>query len=137
MRARCVSISRRRIARYPSTISTAASVLRRAFSPGRARRVELTRFPRASEEIDDREENDPHQVHEVPVEADRLDPLVALLRVLAEKGLAGHEGHADDAAEDVEAVEAGRREEHGAEEGDVRVEPLVQQLPVLDDLHGE
>src|SRR5450759_1867492 len=91
----------------------------------------------ASNQIDDREEHDPHEVHEVPVEADCLDSLVAGLRVLSEEGLPGDERDADDAAEDVKTVEPGRREEDRAEEADVRIEPLVEELPVLDGLDRE
>ena len=97
----------------------------------------LARASPGSNQVDDREEHDPHEVDEVPVEADRLDPLVARLRVLPEEGLPRDEGHADDAAEDVEAVEARRREEDRAEEADVRVEVLVEELPVLDGLDRE
>jgi hypothetical protein len=47
------------------------------------------------------------------------------LRVFPEEGLARHERDANDAAEDVETVKPRRREEHGPEEADVRVEVLA------------
>src|SRR5262249_15575502 len=85
----------------------------------------------SSNQVNDREQDDPHEIDEVPVEAQRLDPLVARLGVLAEESLAGDEGHAHDPAEDVEPVKAGRREENRPEERDVRVEALVDELPEL------
>src|SRR5580693_3597420 len=45
-------------------------------------------------QINDREQNDPDQIDEMPVETDRLDPLVAGLGVLAQKRFSRHEGHA-------------------------------------------
>src|SRR6202162_3953606 len=99
--------------------------------------LRLTHHASHSDQVDDREKHDPHQVYEVPVEADRFDPLVVRLRVFSEEGLSRDERDADDAAEDVEAMETGRREEDGAEKADVRVKPLVEELPVLDGLDRE
>src|SRR5215471_17605838 len=90
-----------------------------------------------SDQLDDREQNDPDEVDEVPVEAERLDTLVMFFRELAEEGLARHVSHAHDAAEDVESVEARRREEDGAEQRYMRVEALMQQLVVLDPLNRD
>src|SRR5256886_2083813 len=70
--------------------------------------------PPPSNEVDDREQDDPHQVDEVPVQAHRLDPPVALLRVLARQRFRQVQvGHRDHAARDVEAVEPSHREERG------------------------
>src|SRR2546425_9095208 len=67
----------------------------------------------SSDQVDDGEQDDPHQVHEVPVQPDHLDPAVVVPRVFAPQRLGDVQvRHRDDAARDVEAV---RSEEHTSE----------------------
>src|ERR1051326_3604258 len=93
---------------------------------------------RRSDQIDDREKDDPHEIDEMPVEPDVLDPLMIVLRVLPAESLDRHERHADHPAEDVKSVESRRREEDRAEEalrgGEVLDE---QEVAVFEDLHRE
>src|SRR5690606_18788021 len=68
----------------------------------------------SAEEVDDAEEQDPDDVHEVPVVADDVGADGLLVRVRAgHVGTRDHEEEGDEAAEDVDAVEAGGEEEHG------------------------
>src|SRR5260370_35006665 len=69
----------------------------------------------SSDEVDDGKQDDPHEINEVPVEADRLDAAVVVLRVFPWEHLGQVQvDHRHDAAGDVEAVEPGHREEGGA-----------------------
>src|SRR5881409_3095704 len=136
-------MSSRRTARYAITRNTALRAFNVALRVGcRSSAFMSSRAAAAgegsrSEQVNDREQDDPDEIDEVPVEPDRLDPLVMSLRVLAEKRLAGDERHAEDAAEDVEAVKAGRRVEDRAEERDVGVEARMEQVPILVGLDRE
>src|SRR6187397_1238908 len=100
MSLRCRSISRRLTARQPRTRRTADVALRVALTAGRsvtviapllssrgAKRRGMTR-ENGLDEVHDREQQDPHEVDEVPVQAQCLDPEVVLLGVLAEEQLA-------------------------------------------------
>src|SRR5262249_45290617 len=99
MSLRWSSTFRPRIARYARRSRIALVALSVALIAGRlwmsmpraAARAAPTPS-RASEQIDDREQDDPHQVDEVPVETQCLDALVVLRRVLSEEGLPGAEG---------------------------------------------
>src|SRR5579862_5403265 len=69
------------------------------------------------DEVDDREDDDPHDVDEVPVEAGDLDHLGPGLRDLAADRHAHQRQQHQDAERHVHAVEAGEDEERPA--GDV------------------
>src|SRR5262245_59194308 len=126
------------MARYARTRRIPDAAFSVALTAGRSVICKKGRGPSAAlDEIDDREQQDPHEVDEVPVETERLDAEVVRRRVLAEERLARAPRDAHDAAEDVEAVETGHRVEGRAEERHVRIEALVQQVPVLDDLHRQ
>src|SRR6267378_4058184 len=81
---------------------------------------------RSSEEVQRGEEEDPHQVDEVPVQPGVLDPVGEVLRVglphLAARG--EQEGVDDDSADDVQAVQP-REHEVDRVEVVVRGEVLV------------
>src|SRR5262247_2620591 len=88
-----------------------------------------------SEEVEGREEEDPDDVDEVPVEADVLDR-----RVPARGEAARHrrrDRERDDPAEDVEAVEPRQEEVGPVEEVRARVVPVVELVGVLEALHDE
>ena len=74
-----------------------------------------------SEQVDDREQDDPHQVDEVPVQTGQLDRSVVVRRIGAEEDdrmkMTDEQDHA---AGDVRPVEAGHREEAGGEQADAR-----------------
>src|SRR5579885_3219197 len=79
------------------------------------------------QEVDEREDEDPDQVHEVPVEGGDLDLAVALGGVLAEERADENRAEVHDAREDVQPVEAREDEEGGAEE------ILADRLPLVED----
>src|ERR1700693_948781 len=92
---------------------------------------------KTSEEIERREEEDPHQLDEVPVEAGILDAVREPFPVGAPQLAAcGQKIRVDDdAADDVQAVQAGEHEIDGVEivvRGNVAVVELVGVLEVLD-----
>src|SRR5262245_54091288 len=68
-----------------------------------------------SEQIQNREEEDPHEVHEVPVQTRVFDSVRELLGVrLIQLGARSQQiDHHDHAADDVQRVQAGHREVDG------------------------
>src|SRR5690242_12273444 len=85
-------------------------------------------------DVEDREERDPDDIDEVPVERSGFDRFVVVGGELAAHASDEDDGHEDDAAGDVRAVEPGEREEGGAEDGVARIEG---ELRVVVHLHGE
>jgi glutamate-1-semialdehyde 2,1-aminomutase len=65
---------------------------------------------RSADEIEQREEEDPHQIDEVPVEAGDLDRREPLRAELAVAGLPGDHRHDPDADDHVRGVQPGHRE---------------------------
>src|SRR5690348_5169572 len=105
-----------------------------------------------SPQVEQREDEDPHQVDEVPVEAGDLDDLPAALArseeallagvEIAAPDLAGHQYEEDHPDGDVGAVEAGDHEEHRAElrrpPGVLpRADAFGDQLGPLERLHAD
>src|SRR5467141_663771 len=87
-------------------------------------------------EVDHAEDDDPHRVHEVPVEADRFPcDRVDGARTPLRRGEERRER--DEAREDVKAVQTREREERGAEERASRPDALIQQARVLSALSCE
>src|SRR2546430_10765815 len=91
---------------------------------------------RTSEEVEGREEEDPDQVDEMPVEAGILHPVCEMLGIrLPHPAAPGEqEGVDDDPADDVQAVQPGEQEVDGVEVvvlGEVVVVELVRVLEVL------
>src|SRR2546425_2507415 len=84
---------------------------------------------RTSEEVERREEEDPDQVDEVPVEARVLDPVGEMLGIgLPHPAAPGEqEGVDDDPADDVQTVQSGEQKVNG-EEVVVRGEVVVVEL---------
>src|SRR5947208_13507351 len=101
-------------------------------TPGRS-------LPKPSlEDVDRREDDDPHDVDEVPVDARHLDAEV-LLRLRAEVAAPGAnvgEGQEDEADRDVGAVEAGQRVEDRREGVGAGAEAQVDVLVDLDEEEG-
>ncbi len=86
--AQCATTSRMPLAAFRQALTVARSLqdkVTRRGSP--ASRLPPSAFRLPSNQVDDREQHDPHEIDEVPVEAERLDPLVVRLRVLAEQAL--------------------------------------------------
>src|SRR6516164_10956673 len=71
---------------------------------------------RSSDEIHEREDEDPDEIDEVPVQRGDLDLVVVVGRVLAERRAPENGAQVADAGEDVHPVEAGQDEERGSEE---------------------
>src|SRR5215470_10056820 len=78
------------------------------------------------DQVDDGEDGDPDDVHEVPVEAGDLDLRIVTRVELAPHGEAHQDQEPDDTAGDVRAVEAGEHEERRAEQARRQPQPLVQ-----------
>src|SRR6476620_7790079 len=75
--------------------------------------MSLPRWSLAGQEVEEREQQDPHDVDEVPVQRGRLDGVVVTRRELAGHRSIQHDPEHDDAREDVRAVEAGQGEVRG------------------------
>src|SRR5580700_5798086 len=90
------------------------------------------------EEVDGREDDDPDDVDEVPVEAHHLDIDRLLLGQPAREGVDQHPGEPDDADQHVEPVGAREREERRPEDA-VRDRQvlLVHEVVELEDLAPE
>src|SRR5580700_10314655 len=90
------------------------------------------------EQVDGREDHDPDDVDEVPVEAHHLDVDRLLLRQPARERVEEHAGEPDDADQHVEAVRPRQREERRAEDA-VRDRQvlLVDEVPELEHLAAE
>src|SRR5581483_8982857 len=89
------------------------------------------------DEVDDREDHDPHDVDEVPVEAGDLDHLGLLLRQLAPQRQVPQRQQHHDAERDVHAVEPGEHEEARAEEVGLDGEALADERRELVHLAGD
>src|SRR4030095_15609321 len=83
---------------------------------------------RALQEIDEREDEDPDEIDEVPVETGDLDLRVVLRREPSRQADQQDDAQVNDATEDVHAVKAGQDEERGAEV------VLGDRLAVLDEM---
>src|SRR5216117_3000726 len=81
-------------------------------------------------EIDDAEDDDPHRVDEVPVEAHRL-PRHRTHRPRATETRAEERRKRDEAGEDVNTVQAGEREERRTEECAPRTDAPAEKARVL------
>src|SRR5215472_1299578 len=90
-----------------------------------------------SEDVDRREDDDPHHVDEVPVDPADLDAVMVLGREVPSEGADRHEGEDRQPDEDVAAVEAGEAEEDGGERAVARVEADAHVLVQLPDQEGE
>src|SRR6476660_6345200 len=90
------------------------------------------------EDVDRREDDDPHDVHEVPVDARHLDAqvLLRLLREVAAPGADVGEGQQDEADGHVRAVQAREAVEDRAEGVRVGREVEVGVLVDLDEEEG-
>jgi hypothetical protein len=86
---------------------------------------------------DEREDDDPDDVDEVPVEPGELDGERVVGSELAACRRIDEREEDEDADADVRAVEAGEHEERGAEEVLVQREALVPELGELERLAGE
>src|SRR3989442_1438923 len=90
-----------------------------------------------SDQVDEREDQDPDEIHEVPVEPEDLDRVVVGLGELALGAEHGHDREIDDPARDVQAVEARQREEGGPEEMSRVLRPFPEQMGPFDGLTAE
>src|SRR5438067_1284960 len=86
-----------------------------------------------SEDVDRHVDDDPHDVHEMPVDASDLDPVVVLGGEVASEGANGHEEQDAQSDEDMGPVQAGEAEEDGREGAVGRVEPDARVLDRLGD----
>src|SRR5690348_14040413 len=88
-----------------SVIPSAARNLRCSSNGNRLLAASLLGMTGCSNQIDDGEQDDPNEIHEVPVQADHLDTAMIGLRVLPTKRFLCHEDHAQHTNGHVEAVE--------------------------------
>src|SRR5690606_37099343 len=87
--------------------------------------------------VDDEEQRDPHDVHEVPVVRDAGgERRLAVAEALGAVGATDHEQERDEAAEHVQSVEAGRHVEDGAVSVGVDRDAVRDERGVLHDLAG-
>src|SRR3954452_14497734 len=90
-------------------------------------------------EVQNREEENPHEVDEMPVKADDLDPVRITLGLFGPHLRPRPEEieKYDYAAEDVQAVQAGHREIDGQEVVRLREAAFLELVRVLEALRGE
>src|SRR6056297_365164 len=89
------------------------------------------------DQVDEREDEDPHDVDEVPVQADHLDGLRLVARDAIRSDHRDECDQHDDADRHVDAVEAGQRVEAGGEEAVGEAEALAVEARELVDLAGD
>src|SRR5215471_14263388 len=94
-------------------------------------------MPRLSDQIDEGEDQDPDQIHEMPVEPYDLHRAPALRRIAPAGCGRKDEAEIDHAAEDMAAMKARQDKEGRAEEALLNREPLGNQVRPLVSLDGE
>src|SRR5688572_18678155 len=92
---------------------------------------------RVGDEVDDREDEDPHDVDEVPVEAGDLDLQVLLGRELAPQRDADQRQQPEDPDGHVHTVESGEEEEAAGRHAAREVQPFVGEDGELVDLTAD
>src|SRR5437870_13543418 len=88
-------------------------------------------------QVNNREQDDPNEIDEVPIQPDDLDATVIGLRVLPAERFQRHVDHADHAHRDVEAVEARHRVERRAVEPFTRHEAFLDEMRVFVNLNAD
>src|SRR2546422_7321717 len=94
----------------------------------------IDRFLLRRDDVEEREEADPDDVDEVPIDRRRLDRVMVTRRELPAHRPEEHDAQHDDAAEDVGPVEARQREERRPERA---VRQPEAELAVVVDLADE
>src|SRR5688500_10177945 len=97
------------------------------------RNSSMRRRAPAAPDIDGDEQEQPHDVDEVPVPGGRLEPEMLLGGEVALVGADQADGQEDGADDDMGAVEAGRHEEGGAVDVALKVERRVDIFITLDE----
>src|SRR5688572_16761180 len=92
---------------------------------------------RVGDQVDDREDHDPHDVDEVPVQTGDLHLEVLLGRELPPQRDADEGQEPEDPDRDVDAVEAGQHEEAGRRDAGRQVQPFVGEDGELVDLAAD
>src|SRR5262249_19314975 len=72
-------------------------------------------LPRALQQINKREDHDPHEIDEVPVETENLDRVVIIRRIHTAQASEQDAEQVNNATSDVHAVEASNDKKSGAE----------------------